>query len=674
MEKSKKPEPTAATRGCARGASGCDIEVGFLVVLEGLQSAEYNGKRGTIKSLPASGQKDGRYGVLVDGKDKPVAIRRANVVLISTNPKSTEEKLREREMFSFGEHAKQMKRTPVNNEQLLNMAGLMEVYLSMQNKSDKKTEPLPDFRRELFHQDAGLPTGINEKWAFDYLDTVWKQCCNLPHLAESEIKAPNFTPNELDFYKRLNSNHPKKVEWYCEPPSPGDVFPVDTIVDDERTVYGSLVRQSFSNSVYLKEALYKGTTHVAVGFVDLGMLFAASLQEPPDGQSGPLHFLGIDMCPCVVAKTLVIWEMLKQTPRTLQKRKDHIRSVAQVWFSTTWSETTGDAVKTALVSLFARSRKPYHPEVDRLLQHWLDAPLISLEEARKHHCMTSNDDFSSIPYLKRKSDRIAQAKYELTGDFALGGEPCYGNTLRFDCPDGTAPLDTNETIFTVLSFEDITETLSPSVSTLEAAERIVLANVSKMADWAVAGDVSVELVCAKIQDKLEDVIAARPWTMSWSNVLDYMKHSDFHRMARACSAHGETVHFAYSMNWTNSVFGTYIIDYYNAKERSSFIDAANYTMRRIYQSYGWSDYLRLPRPTHPINTTCQFALELFNHPKWLKYFFGVARKRGPCKMGNFEHGFGSPLSHTGATQSVAFTWTYDPEVWFIPREMPSGIK
>ena len=46
-----------------------------------------------------------------------------------------------------------------------------------------------------------------------------------------------------------------------------------------------------------------------------------------------------------------------------------------------------------------------------------------------------------------------------------------------------------------------------------------------------------------------------PYSMSWSNVLDYIEPSAFHRMARACSAPSGTVHYGYSMNWPQYIYG-----------------------------------------------------------------------------------------------------------------------
>lgn len=43
----------------------------------------------------------------------------------------------------------------------------------------------------------------------------------------------------------------------------------------------------------------------------------------------------------------------------------------------------------------------------------------------------------------------------------------------------------------------------------------------------------------------------RPWTMSWSNLPDYLDPRDFHTMARAVSGPGgkDTIHYMHSMNW-----------------------------------------------------------------------------------------------------------------------------
>ena len=274
----KQSKRTKSTTGSSSGTGPerqrVELKIGYRVVLDGLKSTAYNDRRGTIHSLPTSGQANGRYGILLDGFEKPVGIRREHIVLLSTNPKTTEEKRRERERTSVDPQYRN-----VDFEQLQNVAALLSAFESMQRPSNRRSPAqLPDLYQELLSC-GGIPLGIRKEWAKKYLFSIRNQSIGFPQSAEMELKSENFEPSTRDVYQRINSNHPKKVRWYCDRISnfskPGAVFPMDTIADDERTVYGSLVRQSFSNSVYLKEALYKGTTHVAVGL--FGHFFLSSL-------------------------------------------------------------------------------------------------------------------------------------------------------------------------------------------------------------------------------------------------------------------------------------------------------------------------------------------------------------------------------------------------------------
>lgn len=68
---------------------------------------------------------------------------------------------------------------------------------------------------------------------------------------------------------------------------------------------------TYSNQAYRKQVLRLGSTHVALGFVDLGILLEAELKDPPTPKMNvPICFMGIEQSPCAVAKTLVILEMI----------------------------------------------------------------------------------------------------------------------------------------------------------------------------------------------------------------------------------------------------------------------------------------------------------------------------------------------------------------------------
>jgi len=272
--------------------------------------------------------------------------------------------------------------------------------------------------------------------------------------------------------------------------------------------------------------------------------------------------------------------------------------------------------------------------------------------------------------LLKQRDRVAMAKYELGRDFGVQGNPVCGNTLMFDCPDGTPPIERDETVFSAFNWHDIMglvlENEQSGMTIIEAAEAYALSNIDKIASWAMSKDVVVELKKAPFQEVLDDIAASKPWTISWSNLCDYVGHADFHRMARRCSMHGDTIHFGYSMNWTMAVFGVNIIDFSGPEWstlRASIIESSNRAVSSIYRGFGWDQHLRSPPPTNPINTTSHSGLEFAHFSKWIEYFFAIARSQGACQVGNIEHAMGSPLSSTGCS-TVAFTWTYDPKINF----------
>ena len=671
-KKSKRRHPVAAVTSSASDTCAADdrLKIGDRVLLTKLKSKEYNGKVGNVVSLPKLSGDDGRYGIRLDDKAAAIAIRRENIERVKIW-KSTENQLEERKN-TIDEVVEEAKDS-MSADQLGMMRMMTNMFMTDENQSKlfgRKIEPMPNFYQELL-EGVGFPHGVNKVWADNYLRTAYEQSNNLPHFFEFHLKMADYEPQPGDVLKRLGTNDKEKMKWYFGPQFPGKVFPRR---GNNATSYTSLLRHSFSNQAYRKEVLQQGSTHVAVGFVDLGILFAATLRG--EQRDPPLRFLGIEMSSYAVAKTHVIWQMLKQTPNGIDDRDNHLRYTMQAWFSTTLDKGAIAALKSALDALCAPSKlhgqdkqKTYHPDVRHLLVYWHGAVTTTVAEARSQYAMFTSNAQSYIADLKRKQDRMDMAKYEITGDFGLKNDiPYAGNTLMFDCPDGTSPIAKDETVFSAFDWKEIAKLLSAKTSLIDAAEEYALKNLSKLADWALQERVVVELVCAKFEDAVEDIAASKPWSMSWSNVIDYVDHADFHRMARACSVFGDTVHFAYSMNWPLDVFGVNIIDYQGkdkTKLRTQIIETANDAVGKAYKMCGWDKYLRSPPPVSPINTTAHYGLELMHYSTWTRQFFSVAQNDGPCKVGNTEHIIGSPLSPTGAS-TVAFTWTYDPEIKFNP--------
>jgi hypothetical protein len=72
---------------------------------------------------------------------------------------------------------------------------------------------------------------------------------------------------------------------------------------------------SFGNATVEKETITCGTTHVAIGFVDLGTLLHAQLMtkdNQPVSSGEPIRWVGYEMSAYACAKTMVITQMLLQ--------------------------------------------------------------------------------------------------------------------------------------------------------------------------------------------------------------------------------------------------------------------------------------------------------------------------------------------------------------------------
>jgi hypothetical protein len=75
------------------------------------------------------------------------------------------------------------------------------------------------------------------------------------------------------------------------------------------------VWHSFGNATVEKETITCGSTHVAIGFVDLGTLLHAQLvtkDNQPVSSGEPIRWVGYEMSAYACAKTMVITQMLLQ--------------------------------------------------------------------------------------------------------------------------------------------------------------------------------------------------------------------------------------------------------------------------------------------------------------------------------------------------------------------------
>ena len=239
-----------------------------------------------------------------------------------------------------------------------------------------------------------------------------------------------------------------------------------------------------------------------------------------------------------------------------------------------------------------------------------------------------------------------------------------GSICWWDCPDGTPPNQFDQTFLSATNMLLVLEERASKQSFFRAAEEYLLRGVAKMIEWARSGAVTVEAKIGIVSELSPQIAALNPWTMTWSNVSDYYKTSEFHSIARACSRNGDSMHFAYSMNWIADVAGSQIIDY-DAKQRKEIFRVGYETMDILYQGTHFESVFRFPPPGTPMNIA-SYALAMRWHGVWIDNFFEIARREGPCQVGNVENAVFNPLSTTGNT-TLFFTFTYDPEIKLKPQ-------
>ncbi|GIQ90128.1 hypothetical protein KIPB_012798 [Kipferlia bialata] len=174
-----------------------------------------------------------------------------------------------------------------------------------------------------------------------------------------------------------------------------------------------------------------GTTHVAAGFNDLGLLLTANVVPHRSGHATntPLRFIGYDLAPYNVAKNMVVWHMIQTVPD-----RDCATAVLQVWYSAIWERSTDRYFQRAALEVVMPMLPTYLlggtsspkdiPESVRILMHWAGAAesKVPLEGAMIAFAdFTGNTGVISTigSTFTHKADRGAFLRLDLTGAFAV---------------------------------------------------------------------------------------------------------------------------------------------------------------------------------------------------------------------------------------------------------------
>eukprot|EP00448_Togula_jolla_P026370 CAMPEP_0170652860 /NCGR_PEP_ID=MMETSP0224-20130122/47114_1 /TAXON_ID=285029 /ORGANISM="Togula jolla, Strain CCCM 725" /LENGTH=1145 /DNA_ID=CAMNT_0010984723 /DNA_START=78 /DNA_END=3515 /DNA_ORIENTATION=- len=585
----------------------------------------------------------------------------------------------------------------------------------------------PEFHTE-YPKQRGWPRGLDAEFARKILYSAYLDCKLHPWHVEGLMRSGMFKFGRDAVIKRWHGTAPLRV--IAERGlnvRPGDVVDARHFQGISKK-YDARIRSSFANNPNRQETMFFGTTHVAVGFNDLGSLLGAHFRPAgePELAGRPLRFVGLEMSEFSVAKASVVAELLGS-------KKCPISHVLQVRYSSGWSRCALKSFRSACRVVLAQLESEDSKKAGALrlsnmvvaayLRHWLAVEPIPAEAARRRwfgnaHLQNRNV-FGAVGSLRRQGDRLAMLSYLLTGE--LGDAVEVGSLCMWSVPEGSPPLEA-ELALNALPAEVFLEeaSASPQLDLVALFCGRVTRDMQRVRWLRQSGDLTIQLYWAVLRplglsadgDAVAAAVAAlRPYTFSWSNVIDYFELRQFHALARHCSQNGNAVHYAYSMNWTSEVFGTCIADLMPGFPSISLpdpegTDGANASLgmkadnkglslqdqmqlkavneildmalgpvaAELAKESGMDNLFAVPFFDTPLNMTSWWLCQEY-HEQWLDHFFQQAdistmsrcaptatlsRSNRGLTRGRKSMAMQCPFSR--ACTSVYMSWTYDPNL------------
>eukprot|EP00808_Paulinella_micropora_P005261 g47494.t1 len=469
-------------------------------------------------------------------------------------------------------------------------------------------------------------------------------------------------PDRLGMVDPDEERDTPRIKWWAQAPT-GNILERPRTKARARNV----TCHDFTTTVHTKHVLALGTVHVAIGFVDLGLLQHAHLTPATEktSEDEPLRWIGYEANAFNVAKTLVIARMLKQAGAGP-------KPVLQVWYSSTWDADTMRAFRDALTYILEK-KPPQDKEVLEWLEHWNTHRDVTLQTARQGWLAGFRPHNQKIGCWKKKADRLALAQYVLTGELAGGGP--YGSVTMFSVPSRLhVQRPPMQNALATLRFDELIklhmhmakmrkQKTGEEWNVISSATAMLLHGMQQLLENVQNKKIVIEGVHhAKVTPDsplLKEIAALNPWTVSWSDIVDGVSAKDFHKMAHALGRKGgeDTLHFGYSLKWLTEVKGAALIDYQDPRVRQPCLDAGRQLTADTYELMRAEDYLLLPPTGGPL-VVAGIALEYAYFMHWAKWF--LAQGNVELEQAVVMPSAANPL-HTGLTV-LSLTWTYDKKI------------
>ena len=298
------------------------------------------------------------------------------------------------------------------------------------------------------------------------------------------------------------------------------------------------------------------------------------------------------------------------------------------------------------------------------MEHWSKSE-VSLKESREKWLANCTEFREPIGNFKQAEDRKSLCAYAITGEL-LKGET--GSVVMWSFPTGyIGEISSEETIFQTIDFSELITHRKKCSNIMQAAVEYFKTGIDRLSKFVREKSVIIELnfkiISAENKAAVEEISALNPTSISWSNVCDYFNPKEFHSLARKCSGR-QTLHFAYSMNWPQRVFGTNVIDYeYKTKEGGEFYDQlvkiTTDGVGQLYEQLKCEDLLHYP-PVGDSRSIAHSSLLGWMKDFWVEYFFskdvsGIENKEQQVRV---DKTFFSIFARANST--IFYVFCYNP--------------
>eukprot|EP01083_Nonionella_stella_P292291 994171_1 len=463
----------------------------------------------------------------------------------------------------------------------------------------------------------------------------------------------------MNLVKRLGSGDEASVRWYFT----AEIGDVDAHYFD-LIIYVGYAKDkfmSFSNTPESRLIVYKDEVHIAIGFCDLALFPRCTIKSDKPHKNGPVRFVCIDQSVYAVAKSYVIYEMLKNEAISNE-------SVLEVWYSATWTAPTKHDFQKTVQFILKTQKSLNDGDVLKYIKHWYHSQAVDIKTARKLW-MDSMTDMSAmyIPSLAELTDMFDYIEYLVSGDVIIRNnpQPVCGNITMFNNVTQCPKKAQNESIYHVIDIDQAFGKIWKETKSFKQAAQLTLLNkVKRLKDMMMNHDIVIEFIHDMVSsDNLELIQrlkALKPYSVSWSNCIDYIHPMEFHKIAKQIG-NKDCVHFAYTMNYQYSIKGCNIIDYFSVEARKQLFKLSKEAIRNIWEQAQIAELFRFPPTDHPINVgsvSCNYGMV----KKWIHWFLS---ERNTNSYVGYNEDSVLPISYNPVqrTSMVAhFCWTYDPEL------------